>query len=61
MLATYATNDVIAEAEAEIINFKQLEHMPVARCLQFLWERGLRYGLIYEEAPLKEYLIQEMD
>lgn len=49
MQATYATDDVIATAEAEIENFKQPERMSAVRYLEVLWWKELRCGHICEE------------
>lgn len=55
LLATYAIEDMIAEAEAEIMSFKQPEYVSVVRYLEVLWEKALRCDLVYGEEFLKGF------
>lgn len=60
LIATYATEDVIAKEEAEITNFKKPEHMSAVRYLEVLFENALLCGRVYEEARLKRYFIEQL-
>lgn len=48
LLATYAADDVIVKAEAEITNFKKYEHTSAYRYKQVLWEKSLRRFRVFE-------------
>lgn len=49
LLTIYATDDVITEAEADILNFKQTQSMTAMCYSQQLWEKALRCGKVYHE------------
>lgn len=50
LLETYAADDVIAEFEAEITGFGQTGNTFASRYLETLWEKSLRFGILYDEA-----------
>lgn len=58
LLDTNATEDMEAEAKAEITNFKQLKRMSAFRFSELLWESATLSGNIYEEAHLKAVSIE---
>lgn len=41
--ASYATDDVIADVETEVTNFKQLKSVSAVRYSEMLSEKALRY------------------
>lgn len=53
LLATYATDKFIAEANMDIINFKQCADKNADEHAQALWTKGLRCRLVYDEYGLK--------
>lgn len=48
LLATYATDNVIAEAKANITSFYQSENKSATRYAQLLWEKTPRCGQVYK-------------
>lgn len=58
LLKTYATNDVISEADAEITNFKQPTGMTAVCHCEVLWEKALGCGRVYDEPRLKAIFIE---
>lgn len=58
LLETSATYEVITEAEVEIVNFKKSAGMSTACYSEALWKTALRYETQYNEAGLKEILIE---
>lgn len=56
----YAAEDLIAEAEAIIINFKELQDVYAVRYLEFLWESLFRCGRVYENARLNGVFVEEL-
>lgn len=59
MLATYATDDVMAKTEIEITNLKQLEFMSTERYSERLWEKTLRCGCFCENQVLNNSLSKD--
>lgn len=60
MLETYTTDDVIAEANEDILRFTQL---PNATPLQFhdaIWMKTLRVPHVYDEYMLKQTVIERL-
>lgn len=55
----YATGDLIAEAKAEIKNFKKPQHMSAVRYLKVFWEKASRCGRVIEEARLRGFLLKD--
>lgn len=53
ILSTYATDDIIAEVDADIINYKQPKDLHAVDYSQALWTEALRRGRVYEEYRLK--------
>lgn len=60
MLTTYAIDDVIAEAEAEITNFKQPEYMSVVRSSEVIREKALCCGHVHGDASSKRVFKERM-
>lgn len=48
LLAMHATDDVIADVEAEINKFKQPERMSTVRYSKVIWENTQRCGRVYD-------------
>lgn len=57
LLKTHATQDVIAEAQAEILNFKYPARMSTLQYSEVLPEKALLCDRIYEELVLKRIFI----
>ena len=53
LLRTYATNEVIAEAYAEVTNFLQSSRMSETEYGDRLWEKALRCGNVFSDSRLK--------
>lgn len=53
----YATDGVIAEAEAETVNFKQPVGLTDVCSSELLWEEALSRCLVYDKAKLKGIFI----
>lgn len=49
LLATNATDNVIAEDDLEIMNFRQPAGLSAVEYVQALWTEALRCGLVYDE------------
>lgn len=58
LLETYAIDGVSAEAEAEIILFKQLDGISAIRESQALQEKTLRIGILYNKPGLKPIFME---
>lgn len=54
LVATYATDDVIAYVEGEITNPKLPEEMPTVHCSKGLWETAWRYVHVCDKPQMKE-------
>lgn len=58
LLETYAADDFNAEAEADIIGFKQPAGMTTARHSEGLWEKVAGCGMVYFKQCLNGILIK---
>lgn len=54
----YATDNVIAEAKAEIMSVHQPKNMSAIKYIELLWEEALRCGRVYDELRLKGVFIE---
>lgn len=52
LIATYATDEVIVEADAEITYLKQPKRMSAVRNSEVFWKKAVRCDRVYEEALL---------
>lgn len=57
---TYATDDVITEAEANIMIYKQPGTMSAVPYSATLWEKTLKCGRVYNESKLNGVFIEEL-
>lgn len=53
-----AFNDVIAEAEDDIMYYKQPENMSALCNLEALWEKALRCERVYEESRFNNVFVE---
>lgn len=60
LLNTYATDDITFEADAHIINYRQLQNFNALDYLQSLWKKALRCGPVYDEYQLKSTCIEAL-
>lgn len=58
LIRTYASDDIIAQAEAELVNFRQPSNMNEETYAAALWEKALRCRPVYSEAKLKGLYIE---
>lgn len=58
LLETYATDDVIVEAEAEITNYNEPGNRLDASCSETLWERALRCRRGYDDSSFKGVFVE---
>jgi len=58
LLKTYATDEVIAEADAEINRYRQPDRMSPPDYAHNLWTKALRCGTVYDEDRLKGIFIE---
>lgn len=58
LLETYATDDVVAEDEADITNYEHPKSMSAMQYLQAMWKEALRCGQVYSDSRLKRVLIE---
>lgn len=61
MLETYATDNVIAEAEAGITNFKQPARSTAVLDCEAVLEKALRCGMTYNGLRLKRIFVEGLD
>lgn len=59
-LNTYATDYITAEANADMINYKQSQDINAIEYLQQLWTKSVHYmnGTNYNELSLRPYILQ---
>lgn len=58
LLLTKVIKDVIAEAEAKIMNFKEPEYTSAVRYSEVLSEKALRRRYVYKEGRLKGFFTE---
>lgn len=61
MFATFTSDDVTTESEADISNLKQSEQIFAVRYFEVLWDKTLRYRPTSIEARLKDIFIKGSD
>lgn len=61
MLATYATDDVIARAVKTLENYKQLPGMAPTDFAKRLYTKALRCGMVYEEKRVKSLFVEGLE
>lgn len=56
-LKNFATDDVTADAEADIMSYKRHGNMIAKGYLEKTWEKALRYGRVYDKSGIKGIII----
>lgn len=60
LLETFATDNIIAEAESDITSFEKPVGTTGTRHFEILFEKALRCGVVYNEPRLKEIFIESL-